>query len=52
MAQLKEEQRLVADLIATGTAILSHRAVATAPLTGREHIATTDPVERLLVTPT
>jgi diguanylate cyclase (GGDEF)-like protein/PAS domain S-box-containing protein len=48
-AQLEQEQRLVADLTATGSALLAHRPVTTTPLTAHEHVAIVDPVGRLRV---
>jgi diguanylate cyclase (GGDEF)-like protein/PAS domain S-box-containing protein len=45
--QLEQERRLVADLTATGSALLAHRPVAAVPLTAHEHVAITDPVLRL-----
>jgi diguanylate cyclase (GGDEF)-like protein/PAS domain S-box-containing protein len=48
-AQLRQSRRLTADLIATGAALLAHRPVASIPLTAREHVERTDPVERLRV---
>ena len=38
-AQLEQEQRLVADLTTTGSALLAHRAVTTIPPTAHEHVA-------------
>ncbi len=46
-AQLKQAQRLVTDLTATGAAVLGHEPVDSVPLTAHEHIATTDPITRL-----
>jgi diguanylate cyclase (GGDEF)-like protein/PAS domain S-box-containing protein len=46
-AQLEQQQRLVADLIATGRAYLAHRSVTAVPLTAHEKIEVTDPVKRL-----
>jgi PAS domain S-box-containing protein len=48
-AQLEQERRLIADLTATGRAILAHRAVATVPLTAHESISVADPITRLRV---
>jgi diguanylate cyclase (GGDEF)-like protein/PAS domain S-box-containing protein len=48
-AQLLQERRLVADLTATGSALLAHRPVTTVPLTAHEHIAVADPIQRLRV---
>jgi diguanylate cyclase (GGDEF)-like protein/PAS domain S-box-containing protein len=46
--ELKQEQRLVHDLTATGSALLAGRPVTRAE-TAHEHIETTDPVARLRV---
>jgi diguanylate cyclase (GGDEF)-like protein/PAS domain S-box-containing protein len=48
-AQLKQEQRLVADLAATGAALLANRPVTGIPLTAHERVAVTDPITRLRV---
>jgi diguanylate cyclase (GGDEF)-like protein/PAS domain S-box-containing protein len=48
-AQLVQEQRLVADLTASGTAFLDGRPVSAVPLTAHEHIAQATPVERLRI---
>jgi diguanylate cyclase (GGDEF)-like protein/PAS domain S-box-containing protein len=48
-AQLEQEQRLVHDLAATGSALLAHRPVTTIALTAHEHIGATSPIERLRV---
>jgi diguanylate cyclase (GGDEF)-like protein/PAS domain S-box-containing protein len=48
-AELMQEQRLVADLTASGTAYLDGRSVASVPLTAHEHILKTTPLERLRV---
>ncbi|HMJ00487.1 MAG TPA: EAL domain-containing protein [Gaiellaceae bacterium] len=48
-AQLKQNQLLVADLTATGSALLAHRPVTTIPLTAHEHVVIVDPVGRLRV---
>ncbi len=48
-AQLQQEIRLVADMTATGAALLAHRPVAGLPQTAHEHIEVTDPVQRLRV---
>jgi diguanylate cyclase (GGDEF)-like protein/PAS domain S-box-containing protein len=45
--QLKQAQRLVADLTATGAAVLADQPVRRVPLTAHEHIAATDPISRL-----
>jgi diguanylate cyclase (GGDEF)-like protein/PAS domain S-box-containing protein len=47
--QLAQETRLLADMTATGSAILAHRTLTSVPLTADEHIAVADPVERLRV---
>jgi len=47
--QLRQAQRLVHDLTATGNALLEGRPVTAVPLTANEHIAVTDPVLRLRV---
>jgi diguanylate cyclase (GGDEF)-like protein/PAS domain S-box-containing protein len=47
--QLKQERRLVADLTATGSALLAGRPVTTIPLTAHERVTIVDPVERLRV---
>jgi diguanylate cyclase (GGDEF)-like protein/PAS domain S-box-containing protein len=46
-AQLQQAQRLVADLTATGGALLAHRPVDGVVLTAHEHVSRSDPVERL-----
>jgi diguanylate cyclase (GGDEF)-like protein/PAS domain S-box-containing protein len=48
-AQLEQERRLVADLTATGGALLAHRPVSSVRLTAHEHPDVTDPVTRLRV---
>jgi diguanylate cyclase (GGDEF)-like protein/PAS domain S-box-containing protein len=48
-AQLKQEERLAADLTATGSALLADRPVTTIPLTAHERVAIVDPVGRLRV---
>ncbi len=48
-AQLMQEQRLVRDLAATGSALLTHRSVAAVAFTAHERIDTPSPVERLRV---
>jgi diguanylate cyclase (GGDEF)-like protein/PAS domain S-box-containing protein len=47
--QLKQEQRLVEDLTATGSAILAGRPVAAVPLTANERFDFSDPILRLRV---
>jgi diguanylate cyclase (GGDEF)-like protein/PAS domain S-box-containing protein len=47
--ELAEEQRLVADLRATGAALLAGDDVSAVVSTGHEHITATDPVQRLRV---
>ena len=47
--QLKQERRLVADLTATGSALLANRSVIGVPLTAHEHLSITNPVGRLRV---
>ena len=47
--QLRQEERLVDDLIATGSAYLAHRPVGSVRLTAGERIAARDPVERLRI---
>ncbi len=48
-AQFRQERRLAKDLIATGAAILAHRPLAFVPVTAREHVSVTRPVDRLRV---
>jgi diguanylate cyclase (GGDEF)-like protein/PAS domain S-box-containing protein len=48
-AQLEQERRLVADLTATGRAVLEHRPVSSVPATAHERVKVTDPVRRLRV---
>jgi diguanylate cyclase (GGDEF)-like protein/PAS domain S-box-containing protein len=48
-AELQQEQRVVADLIASGNAFLGGRPQSSVKLTGHERIAVTDPLERLRV---
>jgi diguanylate cyclase (GGDEF)-like protein/PAS domain S-box-containing protein len=48
-AQLEQERRLVADLTATGRAVLAHRRVAAVRLKAHERIQVGDPVQRLRV---
>jgi diguanylate cyclase (GGDEF)-like protein/PAS domain S-box-containing protein len=47
--QLKQERRLVADLTATGSALLANRSAIDVPLTAHEHLSITNPVGRLRV---
>ena len=47
--QLFEEQRLVRDLSAFGSALLAHRPLAAVPVTGGEHITMRDPLQRLRI---
>ncbi|MFL5798909.1 MAG: putative bifunctional diguanylate cyclase/phosphodiesterase [Actinomycetota bacterium] len=49
LSQIQQEQRLVTDLTATGSALLAHRSLLAVPLTARERIATENPVQRLRV---
>jgi diguanylate cyclase (GGDEF)-like protein/PAS domain S-box-containing protein len=46
-AQLEQERRLVGDLTATGSAVLSGRSVAAVKLQAHERIEVSDPVKRL-----
>jgi diguanylate cyclase (GGDEF)-like protein/PAS domain S-box-containing protein len=48
-AQLKQETRLVADLTATGGALLAHRPVLRVALTANEHLSMRNPIARLRV---
>ena len=48
-AQLVQEQRLVRDLAATGSALLAHRPVTAVSLTAHERIDTSSSVERLRI---
>jgi diguanylate cyclase (GGDEF)-like protein/PAS domain S-box-containing protein len=48
-AQLMEERKLVQDLTATGTAVLSHEPARLVPLTAHEHLFVTEPIDRLRV---
>src|SRR5262245_46500312 len=48
-SQLEQEQRLISDLTATGSALLAGRPVTDIPLTAHERIDLTDPVKRLRV---
>jgi diguanylate cyclase (GGDEF)-like protein/PAS domain S-box-containing protein len=45
--ELRQEQRLVTDLVATGSAVLAGRDVSAVALTAHERIQTEDPVQRL-----
>jgi diguanylate cyclase (GGDEF)-like protein/PAS domain S-box-containing protein len=47
--QLEAGRQLVADLTATGAAILAHRDVSHVPSTAHERITTRDPVQRLRI---
>jgi diguanylate cyclase (GGDEF)-like protein/PAS domain S-box-containing protein len=47
--ELEQEQRLVSDLIATGSAFLADRDVTAVPLSAHERIPDADPVQRLRV---
>ena len=47
--ELEQEQRLVNDLIATGSAFLADRDVTAVPLSAHERIPGADPVQRLRV---
>lgn len=47
--QLQQQRRLVADLTATGAAILAHRPVAAVPETAHQHVTIADPAGRLRV---
>jgi diguanylate cyclase (GGDEF)-like protein/PAS domain S-box-containing protein len=47
--QLRQERRLVADLTATGSAILAQRSVLDVPLGAHERLSVTDPIPRLRV---
>jgi diguanylate cyclase (GGDEF)-like protein/PAS domain S-box-containing protein len=48
-AQLEQEQRLIADLTATGRAMLTGSPVSNVKLTAHERLSPTDPVKRLRV---
>jgi diguanylate cyclase (GGDEF)-like protein/PAS domain S-box-containing protein len=48
-AQLRQERRLVADLTATGSALLDGRSIAAIRMTAHEHLRVTDPIQRLRV---
>src|SRR5207253_1352497 len=47
--QLMQERRLVADLTATGAAVLAHRPVGALPLSAHEHLSARNPIERLRI---
>jgi diguanylate cyclase (GGDEF)-like protein/PAS domain S-box-containing protein len=47
--QLRQEQRLVADLAATGSALLAGKSVTAVKPTAHEHVTVADPVTRLRV---
>jgi diguanylate cyclase (GGDEF)-like protein len=47
--QLVEEEHLVADLAAFGKALLGHRSLVSVPVTGGEHIQTSDPLQQLRI---
>ncbi|MEA2146980.1 MAG: hypothetical protein QOG59_2567, partial [Solirubrobacteraceae bacterium] len=47
--QLVEEQHLIGDLGAAGSALLSHRSPAAAPVSGGERIVVRDPLMRLRI---
>ena len=47
--QLVEEQHLVSDLAAFGSALLAHRPLTTVPVSGGEHIPAADPLVRLRI---
>ena len=48
-AQFAQEQHLVADLTATGEAVLLHKPTANLPETAHEHVSRLDPIMRLRV---
>jgi diguanylate cyclase (GGDEF)-like protein/PAS domain S-box-containing protein len=48
-SQLEQERRLVADLTATGSALLAHRSVAAVPMTAHERLSVDEPIQRLRV---
>jgi diguanylate cyclase (GGDEF)-like protein/PAS domain S-box-containing protein len=48
-AQLRQAQRLVADLTATGAAVLHHRPVTAVRLTAHERVTVTEPTRRLRI---
>jgi methyl-accepting chemotaxis protein len=48
-AQLQQQRRLIADLTATGKALLAHRPVSALPVTAHERVSWASPVERLRV---
>lgn len=47
--QLVEEQHLVGDLAAFGSALLARRPLTSVPVTGGEHVQATDPLTRLRI---
>jgi len=47
--QLVEEGRLVHDLAAFGAALLAHRPLGAVPVSGGEHITTSDPLQHLRI---
>jgi len=48
-AQLRQEARLVNDLVGSGSALLGGRSVLSVPFTAHERIATRNPIERLRI---
>ncbi len=48
-AQIEQESRLIADVTATGEALLAGRPASTVALRGGEQITATDPVQRLRI---
>src|SRR5262249_39722733 len=48
-AQLRQQQRLVTDLVATGRAVLAHRPVTDVKLTAGETLSVADPLLRLRI---
>ena len=48
-AQFAQEQHLVADLTATGGAVLLHRPTSDLPQTAHEHVSQLEPIMRLRV---
>ena len=49
-SQVEAESKLIADTVATGEALLAHAPVGSVALSGGEHIATSDPLQRLRIT--
>jgi diguanylate cyclase (GGDEF)-like protein/PAS domain S-box-containing protein len=47
--QLEQEQRLISDLTATGSAVLAGQSVTDVPMTAHERLTIKDPVQRLRV---